>query len=98
DRTVTGVQTCALPISDRCSVDHAGLRAELIFERTHDTIAYRLQFTSAFATRLRLRASMPNEKNLFHLIPGNIHGDNNAAHVRARSEERRVGKEGRSGA
>src|SRR6266496_1415398 len=70
-------------VADQYAADHAGLHAEFILERTRDTISYHLQFTSTFTTRLRLRASLADQKNLFHLIPGNIHGDNNAAHVRA---------------
>jgi hypothetical protein len=42
-----------------------------------------LTFTSGVATRLRFRATLLDQHELFHLIPGNIHGDSNAAHVRA---------------
>ena len=63
--------------------DHVSIRAQLTLERQSDRIRYTLDFQSAFATRLRLRAGLLNERDLFHLIPGNIHGDNNAKHVRA---------------
>ena len=75
----------ALPLvkSDRgYRVDHKGLAAELALDHRDDGIAYALSLRSPFPTRLRLRAALRGETNLFHLIPGNIHGDNNAAHVR----------------
>src|SRR6185503_2364662 len=59
------------------------VRAELLLDRANDRIRYTLNFRSDFATRLRLRAAALYEHHLFHLIPGNIHGDNNAEHVRA---------------
>jgi hypothetical protein len=76
----------ALPMSKydggwRC--DHRGLRAELLLNADSDRIAYTLRFNSPYRTRLRLQISLPGQSDLFHLIPGNIHGDNNAAHVRA---------------
>src|SRR3954471_25043554 len=65
----------------RCA--HKGQTAELLFDRQDDRVDYTLRFVAPFRTRLRFRASLRGEENLFHLIPGNIHGDNNAAHVRA---------------
>src|SRR5205814_9669815 len=62
--------------------EHAGIQAKLQLDRASNQITYVLSFTSEFPTRLRLRFSLLDERNLFHLIPGNIHGDNNAAHVR----------------
>src|SRR5437764_5124375 len=59
--------------------DHLGIRAALRL----DNGSYWLQFVSPFPTQLRLRLSLRDQTNLFHLIPGNIHGDNNAAHVRS---------------
>lgn len=59
-----------------------GIRAELSLRRSNTRIDCALNFTSPFATRLRLRAKLLEQRELFHLIPGNIHGDNNAAHVR----------------
>jgi hypothetical protein len=47
-----------------------------------DRIDFRLACTSPWLTRLRLRVAVPGMAEPFHLIPGNIHGDNNAAHVR----------------
>ena len=63
--------------------EHRGITAELDLERRFDSMAFALRFESPFRTRIRLRLALVDEKNLFHLIPGNIHGDNNAAHVRA---------------
>jgi hypothetical protein len=64
-------------------VEHRGLRAQLVLEARGDAIDFSLSFTSPVRTRLRLRAALADEANRFHLIPGNIHGDNNAPHVRA---------------
>src|SRR3954470_686603 len=79
-----------LPLTETdrgCRAEHKGITAELILDRQSDALAYTLGFQSPSRTRLRLMASL-RELNvarlvrLFHLIPGNIHGDNNAAHVR----------------
>ena len=62
-----------------------GMKAELTLgppSREGDRIPYGLSFTAPFRTRLRLRVALRDETEPFHLIPGNIHGDNNAAHVR----------------
>ena len=60
-----------------------GLRAELVLGRpVGHRLSYALRFTSPFRTRLRLRLALSGQRDLFHLIPGNIHGDNNAPHVR----------------
>lgn len=61
---------------------HAGLRAEFDLEKQSDCIRYLLRFAAEFPTRLRLRVRLLDQQNLFHLIPANIHGDNNAQHVR----------------
>src|SRR5438105_5815783 len=76
----------ALPLtrsSRRIHAAHAGVQAQLdLDDPTSESIGYRIEFTAPFRTRLRLRASLSQEKDLFHLIPGNVHGDNNASHVR----------------
>lgn len=62
-----------------------GLEARLtltLTPRTDEQLDFALACRSAWLTRLRLRAALANQSNLFHLIPGNIHGDNNADHVR----------------
>ena len=71
------------PNGERFTAEQGGLSVDLKLDRREGAIAYTLRFASTFATRLRLRASLAGERNLFHLVPGNIHGDNNAAHVRA---------------
>jgi hypothetical protein len=68
----------ALPI-DHESFNRFGIRGSLKIEGQR----YSLRWSSSFPTRLRLRLTLLDQSNLFHLIPGNIHGDNNAAHVRA---------------
>ncbi|HWP40018.1 MAG TPA: hypothetical protein VNL70_03760, partial [Tepidisphaeraceae bacterium] len=65
------------------TADHDELHADLIFDdQRANRISYTLSFTSPYRTRLRLRLALRDQAELFHLIPGNIHGDNNAAHVR----------------
>jgi hypothetical protein len=59
-----------------------GITGRLAIRPDGDQLAYTLQFTSSFQTRIRLQFSLEDQSGLFHLIPGNIHGDNNAAHVR----------------
>jgi hypothetical protein len=61
---------------------HNDLSGELVFDRHNDRINYSIDMLASQRTRLRLSARLLNETDLFHLIPGNIHGDNNAAHVR----------------
>ena len=53
-----------------------------VAHRAADQADYTLEFHAAFPTRLRLRAAVPGESDYFHLIPANIHGDNNRAHAR----------------
>jgi hypothetical protein len=76
----------ALPMSKRdrgVRADYKGISAELTLDHRREAIAYTLNFKSTFRSRLRLRVELLDQQNLFHLIPGNIHGDNNAPHVRA---------------
>jgi hypothetical protein len=44
-------------------------------------ITWVVWFTAPVASRLRIVASLSGAADVFHLIPGCIHGDNNAAHV-----------------
>jgi hypothetical protein len=60
-----------------------GIEATLTLSPPRDRqIDFTLSVRSPFRTRLRLRVRRPGVVNPFHLIPANIHGDNNAAHVR----------------
>jgi len=68
----------SLPLQGQ-SLDHIGIRVTL---RLNEHNLYLIDWRSTFATRLRLRIALLDQTDLFHLIPGNIHGDNNAAHVR----------------
>src|SRR4051812_16720258 len=64
-------------------VDHLGVRVTLLFGgKSPQSWGYSLRWVSDFRTRLRFRFALLDQTDLFHLIPGNIHGDNNAAHVR----------------
>ncbi|MGC4033168.1 MAG: hypothetical protein QM754_15825 [Tepidisphaeraceae bacterium] len=70
------------PNGGGASAAGVGVTAALtVFERG-DVLAYDLAFESDFPTRLRLQIELPDAAGVFHLIPGNIHGDNNAEHVR----------------
>jgi hypothetical protein len=64
--------------------DGEGVTAELeLREGGPERVGYELRFTSEYSSRVRLKLTLMGESKLFHLIPGNIHGDNNAAHVKA---------------
>lgn len=60
----------------------AKMSGSLQLLQRRDRVEYRLEFQSSVFTRLRLCVRWPDAAEPFHLIPGNIHGDNNAAHVR----------------
>src|SRR5688572_27945284 len=69
-----------LPLSLDGIAEWEGLKAKLAFAGND---RFSLTFTSPFATRLRLWLTPSFDTGpCVHLIPGNIHGDNNAAHVR----------------
>lgn len=42
-----------------------------------DLIKYDLAFSAPFETQVKVQLSLKDEEDLFHLIPCNIHGDNN---------------------
>src|SRR5690554_3348602 len=73
------------PTNRGCSATLNWIQANLTIEKPIDdsTLPYHLSFTATRPTRLRLSASRPDAVRPFHLIPGNIHGDNNAPHVAA---------------
>lgn len=53
-----------------------GVSVRLQLQPEQEWSAYRLELESPFPTRLRLRLSLKNAGEVFHLIPSNIHGDN----------------------
>lgn len=59
-----------------------GINGALRLTPLDGRIDYELAATSPFRTRIRLWLWVDGLSKLFHLIPGNIHGDNNAPHVR----------------
>ncbi len=78
-------QWMSLPLGEKAqstSIQHQGISVQLNLDYRSDSIGYSVNFTAPFRTRLRLRAELVDQQNLFHLIPGNIHGDNNAQLVR----------------
>lgn len=77
-------QFSALPLAARDDVfvaDRDGVQVRLRLRPVADRVDYELAFRSDHDTRLRLRLAMPGRRDPFHLVPGNIHGDNNADHV-----------------
>ncbi len=58
---------------------HLGTDIQLSLHLTPDAhgYRYRLAVTAEFDTRVRLRLQLIDGKEVFHLIPCNIHGDNN---------------------
>jgi hypothetical protein len=54
-----------------------GIRLSLHLTPDAHGYRYRLEVNSEFDTRVRLRLQLIDGKELFHLIPCNIHGDNN---------------------
>lgn len=67
----------------RWIASYDGLESVLaITDQKSDQIDFNLSCRSPWMTRLRFKVSVPGHSDLFHLIPGNIHGDNNAEHVR----------------
>ncbi len=64
-------------------VDHQGIHIELVLIQARpEEINYALHLKSTVPTRIRVWIERLDElRNPFHLIPANIHGDNNAAHV-----------------
>lgn len=64
-------------------VDHRGIKIDLtLIHVIPEEINYTLRLTSTFSTRIRVWIERLDElTDPFHLIPANIHGDNNAAHA-----------------
>src|SRR5207248_4589058 len=94
DRTVTGVQTCALPIL-------RGLDARVLFEPGRLLVAN----ASVLLTRVLLRKQGAGgrrfavaDAGMNDLLRPALYGAHHEVEPVGRSEERRVGKEGRDGA
>ncbi len=64
------------PAANGASVKQDWISATLELSPNGSTIGYQLSFSAEVRTRLRLRVRLVDETNLFHLIPGNIFGDN----------------------
>src|SRR5207248_8946340 len=95
DRTVTGVQTCALPIFRPCPVEQPELSQQLVRSR----LAHAWQYAVVGGMEDEVVANRQRPVEVVALrndrqLPARLHGV--ADDVDARSEERRVGKEGRS--
>ncbi|MGL1891285.1 MAG: hypothetical protein OCD02_06625 [Spirochaetaceae bacterium] len=58
------------------------LKVELVLSERLSYIDYELEFSSSFETQIRVQLSLKGEEDLFHLIPCNIHGDNNLQNSR----------------
>ncbi len=59
-----------------------GLKVGLSLEPGPSGMRYELSVESDFETQVRLRLALQDEADLFHLIPGILHGDNNFSIVR----------------
>src|SRR5207248_6434568 len=97
DRTVTGVQTCALPIFGR--VERQAISARERELRLQAPVAPELRpaFTPGVLLRRRTDEIVARPAEALRLPA--VHGSEHGAERRevARSEERRVGKEWRAG-
>src|SRR5699024_11249513 len=91
DRNVTGVQTCALPIST--SFDWAPTGADRI-----DLVAASLDTAATVVLNGRRLAEVQNQHRSWRFDVTDVLGEGSnrlEIHFASRSEERRVGKEGR---
>jgi hypothetical protein len=64
------------------SIAEHDLTVYLKLKQAANCFEYDLSVESEFETQIRLKLSLMNEMDLFHLIPCNIHGDNNFSKVR----------------
>lgn len=53
------------------------ITADLLLDPEEGSLRYTLTFQAGFPTRLQLALSLPDARQVFHLIPCCIHGDNN---------------------
>src|SRR5699024_11446013 len=95
DRNVTGVQTCALPISDSEESSQTSAETEVsnseIAEQTEDVTTDTQDFTQTDEQEVTVEESADNV-TVERGATGNATNE-----VTSRSEERRVGKEWRTG-
>src|SRR5207248_5751983 len=92
-RTVTGVQTCALPILGEVWVaDHLALETQVAVKFIHLDLA---SSDASIVERFHREAAASAQIKSMHVVQTFDRGV--AADGRPRSEERRVGKERRSG-
>src|SRR5207245_4554523 len=90
DATVTGVQTCALPISSRCATS-AKISSAARLNRTKSAKATLDEFGSAWLTVES--ATCAASSIGYPYAPAEIAGNAIECTFNSRSEERRVGKE-----
>src|SRR5207245_8341952 len=94
DATVTGVQTCALPISylalKRYPESIASLEQAVRVDPKH--VGARFNLVNAYA-----RAGRMKEAEKQQAVYADLSGHSKAQKEKDRSEERRVGQEGRGG-
>src|SRR5207249_9421101 len=88
DRNVTGVQTCALPIYSSEEIVPESDELGSTLRCGQDDVLRPLQG--------RLMLSVHDEQAFFRLPQPDVDLAGGGEHVRSRSEERRVGKEGRA--
>lgn len=69
--------------SQGARVDHRGIQVDLVLIQVRpEELKYALHVVSTVPTRIRIWIERLDElRDPFHLIPANIHGDNNAKHV-----------------
>src|SRR5207248_5347720 len=88
DRTVTGVQTCALPISLAFAALACGSRKETLPDggSLNGPVTFRISFNTSHGNSMFLQTGVEQEWLEIHDAHGSL----------PRSEERRVGEEGRA--
>src|SRR5690606_41061193 len=93
DFHVTGVQTCALPISEIQSIQEAHQQRNTILKKLSQTIASK---SEKLKTLNQDRAALENVVKKLETT-SSVKADQRDENYKVRSEERRVGKECRTG-
>ncbi len=66
-----------------CTWNIPGGTASVSFEKDASCVArYTLTLSTSIPSRLRLLLNLPDEKDVFHLLPCCLHGDNNLDHIK----------------